>query len=73
MGRQVTVAVRGRAGRAGAATVPDDPPTVTLTMDQETFWRLGFGRVDRRGPGRGQVAVEGDIALGHRVLGRWPS
>ena len=49
--------------------VPDQDPSVTLSMDQDAFWRLGFGRID---PGRvlatGEVRVEGDIALGHRVL-----
>ena len=34
------------------ATAPD-APTATLIIDQETFWRLGFGRVDPTpGPGR---------------------
>jgi hypothetical protein len=38
-------------------------------MDQEAFWRLGFGRVEpARLVATGQVRLEGDVALGHRVL-----
>ena len=38
-------------------------------MDQETFWRLGFGRVDAdRVVASGQVQVRGDVGLGNRVL-----
>ena len=43
---------------------------MTLTMDQEAFWRLGFGRVApvrvARPPARS--GSTGDVALGHRVL-----
>jgi hypothetical protein len=38
-------------------------------MDQEAFWRLGFGRVaPAEALATGQVLVEGDPALGQRVL-----
>ncbi len=67
LGRQIAVAMAG--GRA--AIVPRDERTasVVLTFDQETFWRLGFGRVDpARVLASGQVRVEGDVATGNRVL-----
>ena len=67
LGRQVTVAVAD--GRAEA--VPDDGAvaTATLITDQETFWRLGFGRIEpTRALAAGQARVAGDIALGNRVL-----
>ena len=42
---------------------------MTLGMDQEAFWRLGFGRVEpARVVATGEVRIDGDIALGHRVL-----
>jgi uncharacterized protein (TIGR03083 family) len=69
LGRRVTVVMA--SGRA--ALVPDGAParpTATLTMDQETFWRLGFGRVDaERVLASGAVTVAGDVELGNRVLG----
>jgi putative sterol carrier protein len=55
-------------GRAAPAPTSDQP-SVTLTMDQEAFWRLGFGRVEpTRLVATGEVRVEGDMALGHKVL-----
>ncbi len=67
LGRQVPVLVRG--GRAVAADELPDSPTVVLGMDQETFWRLGFGRVDpSRVLATGEVRIDGDIALGRRVV-----
>jgi len=69
LGRRLVVAVHG--GRA--AVVGDDGPdrpTVTLTMDQSAFWRLGLGRVAAAAAlGSGAVSVDGDVGLGHRVLG----
>ena len=54
MGRQILVRmVDGRAEAVAAS--PDARPTVTLSMDQEAFWRLGFGR------------VEPDAPVGHRT------
>ena len=68
MGRHVLVVVEG--GRAAPGPLPPaEPPRVTLDMDQETFWRLAFGRV---GPATvvatGQVRVVGDVATGNEVL-----
>lgn len=71
LGRRLTVRVDG--GRASVATEDGPPPDVTLTMDQDTFWRIGFGRFDPTGAlAAGRVAVTGDIALGNRVLGAMP-
>ena len=67
LGRQVAVAVAD--GRAEAVVVDAEEPTTTVIMDQDTFWRLGFGRIDpARALAAGQARVAGDIALGHRVL-----
>ena len=68
MGKKVGIHVDG--GRASLVPLrPTEAPTVTLTMDQEPFWRLGFGRVEpARVLATGEVRIEGDIALGHRVL-----
>jgi uncharacterized protein (TIGR03083 family) len=68
MGRQEVVAVQG--GRASASPGPPTvQPTVTLTMDQDVFWRRCYGRL---GPdesaAEGPVAIEGDLDLGRRVL-----
>jgi uncharacterized protein (TIGR03083 family) len=68
MGRHVLVSVR--QGRASLAPVPPvEPPTVTLTMDQEEFWRRCNGRVgpDELVSSR-SVSVEGDTSLGRKVL-----
>jgi uncharacterized protein (TIGR03083 family) len=68
LGRKVVVVMDD--GRAVA--VPSSSPertTASLTLDQDTFWRLGFGRVDgSRAMALGQVRIDGDLALGHRVL-----
>jgi uncharacterized protein (TIGR03083 family) len=67
LGRQVTVAVAD--GRAEAVPADATAATATLITDQETFWRLGFGRIDpTRALAAGQARVAGDIALGNRVL-----
>ena len=50
-------------GRPGGADAP--PPTVTLTMDRETFIVLAGGR--RPAPA-GDVGIEGDTGLGERVV-----
>jgi uncharacterized protein (TIGR03083 family) len=68
MGRHITVAVRD--GRAAAAPASDRSPTASVTMDQDTFWRLCFGRVGSdRVLAEGQVAIEGDVPMAHRLLG----
>jgi len=68
LGRKVAVAMDG--GRAVAVSGRGtERATTSLTLDQDTFWRLGFGRVDgARALAVGQVQVDGDLALGHRVL-----
>ncbi len=68
MGRQIVVSMD--AGRAAlVASPPAATPAVVLTMDQEIFWRLGFGRVEpTRVLASSQVRVDGDVATGHRVL-----
>ena len=58
-------------GRAVLAVPPDvpDAPTVTLRLDVETWWCLALGRRD--GPAAlaaGDVVVDGDIALGERIV-----
>jgi len=68
LGRRLPIVVSG-----GRATVlgggEDVTPDVTLTIDQETFWQIGLGRVDpTRSLAAGQVKVDGDTALGNRVL-----
>jgi uncharacterized protein (TIGR03083 family) len=69
LGRQVLVAMV--AGRASLVPPSEGSvPVVTLAMDQETFWRLALGRADpSQAVPSGQVVVDGDQALGHRVLG----
>jgi hypothetical protein len=56
------------AGRAGPA--PDDAdPTVTLSMSGADFARLGCGRASpAEVTGEGGITLEGDQALGQRVL-----
>lgn len=68
LGRQALVAMAH--GRASIVPVADERrPTVTLTMTEEAFWRLSYGRVDAsRVLVSGEVQVDGDRALGDRVL-----
>ncbi len=68
LGRQALVTMAG--GRACNVPVPaETEPTVTLTMAEEVFWRLSYGRVDApRVLASGEVRVDGDVALGRRVL-----
>jgi uncharacterized protein (TIGR03083 family) len=68
LGRKLAVVMDG--GRAVALTGSGpERATTSLTFDQDTFWRLGFGRVDgSRALAVGQVRIDGDQALGHRVL-----
>lgn len=60
-----TLAVTVEGGRGGLADEVPDDPDVTLAMDAETFLCLATGRVD---PAEAEVEVEGDAALGQRVL-----
>jgi uncharacterized protein (TIGR03083 family) len=67
MGRDILVAVDG--GRASVPVPPVDPPSVTLAMDQEAFWRRCFGRVTPEElTDSGSVSVVGDVPLGRQVL-----
>jgi uncharacterized protein (TIGR03083 family) len=68
LGRRIAVSVHG--GRAAHdPSPPVGPPSVTLTMDQDTFWRLAFGRMTPDwADASGLVTVEGDADMGRRVL-----
>jgi len=67
LGRQIAVSVHG--GRASLSPPSADTPTVSLTMDQDVFWRRCYGRLgaEESLPG-GPVVIEGDVDLGRRVL-----
>jgi uncharacterized protein (TIGR03083 family) len=65
-GAVVPIVVAGRASIADA--VPDEP-TVTLTMDVETYAAVAFGRWDPDAVlADGRVAITGDDALGRSVV-----
>jgi uncharacterized protein (TIGR03083 family) len=68
LGRRIGVTVHG--GRAAPAPSPPvGPASVTLTMDQDTFWRLAFGRMTHEeAVASGLVTVEGDVDMGRRVV-----
>jgi uncharacterized protein (TIGR03083 family) len=69
LGRQVVVGMDG-ARASLLPTTSGSSPTAVLSMDQETFWRLGFGRVEPAEVlATGAVTLEGDVVLGNRVLG----
>jgi uncharacterized protein (TIGR03083 family) len=72
LGRQIVVTMdEGRALLAPAP--PPDTPIVELSMDQETFWRLGFGRVGAAEVlASGRVVVGGDAGIGRRVVESMP-
>lgn len=56
-------------GRAKVLPQPPVDPTVRLTMDVEVFTRLGCGRWDPQATlDSGAVRIEGDHALGERIL-----
>ena len=64
------LAVQVVDGRARALDTVPAEPTTRLTMSTITFERLGCGRVDPTAVlGAGDVAVDGDEALGRRVVG----
>ena len=65
-GGTVPVVVAGRASIA--ETVPDDP-TVTLTMDVETYAAVAFGRWDADAAlSDGRITIGGDEDLGRAVV-----
>jgi uncharacterized protein (TIGR03083 family) len=72
LGRQIVVTMdEGRARPAPAP--PAGAPVVELSMDQETFWRLGFGRVGAtEALDSGRVVVGGDAGIGRRVVESMP-
>jgi uncharacterized protein (TIGR03083 family) len=64
--RQITLAIEG--GRAKPAA-DDAIPTVTLSMSAVDFTRLGCGRASAEAIAtEGGVTIEGDAALGQRIL-----
>jgi uncharacterized protein (TIGR03083 family) len=66
LARRIAVVVDGRA--SVVEDVPD-APTVVLTMDAETLWCLGGGRWDPAAVlDDGRVTIDGDQALGRRVI-----
>jgi hypothetical protein len=69
LGRRVLVSVEGGRATSIPPAPRADPPTVSLTMDQDVFWRRCYGRLgpDEFAPG-GTVIIEGDVDLGRRVL-----
>jgi uncharacterized protein (TIGR03083 family) len=67
LGRTLSVGIE--AGRGVVLEVAPPQPTVQLTLDAETFWRLGVGRIDPSGAlAAGSVALAGDEALGRAVV-----
>jgi uncharacterized protein (TIGR03083 family) len=64
--RRIDVVVRD--GRAKAVPALDGPPTASLGMEVEVFWRLTCGRVDGKAAVQaGLVEMEGDTELASRV------
>ncbi len=55
-------------GRARFLDQPPAQPTVTIRTDGETFARLATGRLDPAAALAGPVTIEGDEALGRRVV-----
>lgn len=67
-GQTISVGVQERRG----SRLEQEPttPTVTLTMDSETFVCLGCGRWDPvEALAQGKVAIAGDKALGEAIVG----
>ena len=64
-GHDPVTATVGEDGRGRTATPDDGEPTVTLTMDRETFIVLAGGRQPAE---PGDVRISGDTDLGRRVL-----
>ena len=66
-GRLLSVMVEGGRGRE-SGTVPADA-TVRITIDAETFGRLGCGRWDPdEALQSGRVQIQGDVALGQVIV-----
>ena len=56
-----------RDGRGVVLSDAPAEPSVVLALSEETFWRLGCGRIDPLGA-HAEVAIEGDTVLGRAVL-----
>jgi len=65
LGSRHALVVEGRA-----RFLDDVPahPTVTIRTNGETFARLACGRLDPTAAGRGPVTIDGDEALGRRIV-----
>jgi uncharacterized protein (TIGR03083 family) len=57
-------------GRARLVGAPPAQPTVTLAMTTETWWCLGLGRWDGERARAEGLVIEGDRALGERIVDR---
>ena len=67
VGRELVVVMEGGRGTTPSSTPAG--PTVVLTLDPDTFWRLSCGRTTAGEVlATGDVAVTGDATLGRRVL-----
>ena len=65
--REVGVVMEGGRGTTLSSSPAD--PSVVLTLDPDTFWRLSCGRTTAEEVlARGDVTVTGDTTLGRRVL-----
>jgi uncharacterized protein (TIGR03083 family) len=63
-----TLSIGIEAGRGVVLDIAPPQPTVRLTLDAETFWRLGVGRIDPSvALAAGSVELAGDEALGRAV------
>lgn len=70
-GRTVVVTIDG--GRGALSSEPVDAPAVTVSLDQGTFWRVGFGRMpSSQALEAGQIRFEGDVDLGRRIVASMP-
>jgi len=64
-----TVAVGIQAGRGVGLDAAPPEPSARLTLADETFWRLGCGRIDPAAAlASGSVELAGDEALGRAVV-----
>ena len=66
LARTLSIGIEG--GRGVVLDVAPPQPTVRLTLDAETFWRLGMGRIDPSvALAAGSVELAGDEALGRGI------
>jgi uncharacterized protein (TIGR03083 family) len=63
------LAIGVEGGRAKVLDAVPADPTVRLVTDAETYWCLGFGRVDgQQALDEGRVRIDGDEALGRKIV-----